>query len=420
MSITDRYVTVGAAGGGDGSSGSPWTWAEMLTNAAAGDRVNIQAGSYSRSTNADALTNSGTSTQPIILRGYLTAPGDGYQGRSNDGKGSLIATHMPTITYTTGRLNLSARSYVVLESLNVAASALDDEVLDLGGTMIVKSCIVTNAHGGSSANGIKFGGSNGAAIDCDVSSTNATSRAAIEILASGVRVIGCRLRSVGGAGVLANANRSTIAQSVIYGSVDGIKGLSSASAWECTAIANTIYGCTTGINMPSATVSQIAVLVSNLIANCTTALAVGTDGPVICANNRYVGNTAVSSTITDWFTGLNYHANTTAGNDFRDAAGNDFRLSTDSPARKAGHAYRDIGGLTYQGANLTELTGPPNSAACSLEDAVMWLLMQSVNRRDTEEGTDGDVVYNAAGSAIAEADTSDNGTTFTRAKYASA
>lgn len=75
MAWTDRYVTADAGGGGDGSSGSPWTLAEAFSSAAAGDRVNVKTGSYSI-TSATTFSTSGTSSAPIWIRGYDTSIGD--------------------------------------------------------------------------------------------------------------------------------------------------------------------------------------------------------------------------------------------------------------------------------------------------------------------------------------------------------
>ena len=66
-----KYVTTGAAGGGVGSAGDPWTLAEAMTSAVAGDIVAIAAGVYvGSSTNnkeqpAFRPSNSGTSGSPI-------------------------------------------------------------------------------------------------------------------------------------------------------------------------------------------------------------------------------------------------------------------------------------------------------------------------------------------------------------------
>lgn len=74
MALTEKYVTRTAAGGGDGSSGTPWTWAEGLANLAAGMRLNINddGTAYSIGT-AQTIATAG----PWIIQGYTTTAGDG-------------------------------------------------------------------------------------------------------------------------------------------------------------------------------------------------------------------------------------------------------------------------------------------------------------------------------------------------------
>jgi hypothetical protein len=70
MAITERYVSSLAAGGGDGSVGSPWTLVEAAAAAVAGDRVNIKAdGTYTLG--ADLTLPSGTwNVGTIVFDGY--------------------------------------------------------------------------------------------------------------------------------------------------------------------------------------------------------------------------------------------------------------------------------------------------------------------------------------------------------------
>ena len=97
MAYTERYVSALAAGGGDGSVGSPWTWEEARVACIPGTRVNVKAdGTY------NLIGNEGTSTlhymalylgrpdAPICWRGYGATPGDGERVSINMGTVALM------------------------------------------------------------------------------------------------------------------------------------------------------------------------------------------------------------------------------------------------------------------------------------------------------------------------------------------
>ena len=127
MAYTERYVTSAAAGGGDGSSGSPWTLAEAFTNAAGGDRVNIQSdGAYTVSSGS-ASTSAGSVTAPIVWRGYNSTIGDlDTVGRDTPANGShLLTADMPAITLAA---TLVPGAYNIFMNLNMSMTISDQAV----------------------------------------------------------------------------------------------------------------------------------------------------------------------------------------------------------------------------------------------------------------------------------------------------
>lgn len=107
MAITERFVTAAAAGGGDGTSGSPWTIYEAASNAVSGDRVNIQADGEYNLTSTLVISNDGVLTSPKYFRGYSSTIGDGVK---------------PTITLSSNYSIELGSDYTHLESLSIINS----------------------------------------------------------------------------------------------------------------------------------------------------------------------------------------------------------------------------------------------------------------------------------------------------------
>lgn len=393
MAITERYVTAAAGGGGTGAIGSPWTLTEAFANAVAGDRVNIQAGTYTRSA-SDTPTNSGTSTSPIIFRGYSSTIGDGYQGRTN-GNGPLVATNMPVIAYQDTYRITSTKSWVIFESIKITGNANGQLVQYATNTMLAR-CIVENASTGASAYGLGIGTQAGAyAYDCDVSLTGASGGNAA-VICSGINgVANCRITGGPAVGVAIGGSGATVIDCLIFGS----KGSQIAKTLT-TAIA-VIYGNTIvdsgaasqdGINIVTATTVP-TFIINNLITDCTQygINGVAAGNAIFAASNRLDRNTtAAVNSATDWLAATSYAHNTTVAtqaNEYQNAASRDYRLKSTSPGKSAcAFAYRDIGACQRQEPTLpsindvrvgtqygdggTELTGElvaTGGGACLLE-----------------------------------------------------
>lgn len=399
MAFTERYVSALAGGGGSGTSGSPWTWAEMLTNANAGDRVNVKAdGTYSRTSSSDVFTNAGTSASPIVIRGYGSAIGDADDD-GRDVNTALDTTNMPTITYTAGgRLNNSAKSYIIFQNLIISGSgSLNSPVLNLQDYGRAVRCKITNQDtGGSSAICVNLSGSNAWCIDCDLINIASTASSALTCSSSaGSGAIDCRMRCTNGSAVSVTSSQCNLTNCLLYGSVDAIKS-TSATAVHIVAVNCTIQGNSSdGYENSNNNVAGIPIFV-----NCTF-----TDNGGYDINSLYSGTANLAYLEyychhRDYTSGKsNGFANAIVANqidqgatgnqatDYIDYANGNFRPVKDSPIAQAGiPQYASIGafqrrenvpaaadvksGVTYGGYSANDYTGSYSGGSVDLPDAI--------------------------------------------------
>lgn len=352
MALTDRYVSSSGAGtyAGSTSAAAPMSLTTAFANAVAGDRINIKAdGTYTRA-GQDLVTPTGTVTSPIIFRGYLTTPGDGYLGRTN-GNGALITTNMPLISGATAAVNFSG-AFILVETLNIS-TATTGYAFYLTLDSVARSCKITSTGlAGAKGFGL-FGRTIG--IDCDVSMTSATGGGCgVEANTAGDIVDSCRVVI----GTSVNAIRCASSTVVIFNTVYGSGGIGiimfTAAAGNCPYIrSNTIVGCAgDGINIVTAAAS-LQKIVGNMITDnggYGINLVSASNGAFL-ARNRTRDNTAGAINLgTDWASATTFaHVTTDTGGastDYVNSAGNDYSLIAASPATSAGlPAYASIGAL---------------------------------------------------------------------------
>lgn len=341
MAFTERYVTSAASGGGAGTEGDPWTWAESLSTAAAGDRVNIQSDSgYSIS--GGTLSAAGTINSRIIFRGYNSTIGDlENQGRNADG--SINTTNFPVLTTTAAFV---PSNYSTLQNLNItgsiAASILNGSAPDF--TFAIE-CKIQNTLSSTSARAGE-GDTSSTFINCDFECTQTTHG---DVFTSDLDayLIGCRF--------IGNSSGTFAWCSIREGSVvgcafinKGTKGtsrglvLETAGTAEQLVMNNTMYNFDIPIALPNAAFTGATpIFVNNHFTDCNDGinnLFSGTaDTTIVEVNSRTRDNTTNRIGLGD---SLNIGEITTdtggPETDYVDAANGDITLISSAPAVDAG------------------------------------------------------------------------------------
>lgn len=349
MSITERYVT---STGTDTYANStnpvtPMSLTTALANMAAGDRINIKAGTYTRSAD-DTPTNDGSTTSPIILRGYTTTIGDATNGRLSGG--ALDTSMMPTIAYNAGfQYAGSGSTHVVFEALNLTFD-IDANGLVLGSNNTVINCKAHNAStGGVSACAVVSGTTQCQLIDSDFSTASGGQHAVNMSATAAGLILGCRATCAPGNGIYIASGLVIVAHCTVYSCTTGIAVNSTTS--NPMFLHNTVYGCTgDGIDVvTSSTTGQ--TFYGNHITDCG---GYGVDWNTSTCQKRFTHNRTRDNTGGatngggDWVTGVSARNVTTdtggASTDYVNA-GSDFSLIAAAPGISRAPGYlMDIGG----------------------------------------------------------------------------
>jgi hypothetical protein len=99
------------------SSSTPCSLATAISGAAAGDRINIKAGTYANTTTSRTFGTAGTTTAPVWWRGYTTTIGD-----LDYTSGTLTpGTDFPDFTWTTGAPTFNG-NHTIFSNLRFASA----------------------------------------------------------------------------------------------------------------------------------------------------------------------------------------------------------------------------------------------------------------------------------------------------------
>jgi cell division septation protein DedD len=372
--ITEWYVNDAGSGSGTGTTEpnamSFTTFTDYMSTggsftASPGDRFNIKGAITSRTTTTDVWVNGGTITSPVIVRGYSSVITDGYQGRTND-NGPIITTNMPTITYTTGRLNVTA-PFIITEALNITSAASGATVtLTTGTAGSTTRCNIVNSGTNAASVGVTLNGNVDSLVNSDVSLTGASTAAeAVNITTQNAKVVGCRIKGGPGAGIVVQTGSNSfpvIVNNTIYGcALAGIQV--SVTSDTAIIIGNTIVGGgADGINIITAN-TFVQFLVNNMITdNAGDGIdMVSTSNGAFAMNNRFRDNANTYNNAGDWITATKYNDVTSGAgtSDYVNAGGNNYNLIWTSPGRGAGSPlYADIGALQAPTPTATPVATP--------------------------------------------------------------
>ena len=358
----DKYVTATAGGGGDGSSGTPWTLAEAIAAAAGSDRVNVKVGTYTLAADATFAT-AGTTTAPIWWRGYTTTIGD----LDAAGGARVVGTNLPRIDADTATDQVViSGAYQIFSNIGVTSICTDSggAVNVTGGNIRLIRCNIDNTAANSNSRALSTAtGASVEVIGCRLKATTTATFAVSNSVATAIT--GCHI--IGGATGLTLASSNRVAYTVIESFATN--GMTCTSATGFIQLSNlTIYAAATNGILVSTIPTSGAIKIENtIIGGCTNGVNNNTGGNTNgitmlkvhfynCTNNL-VGITEIAAVTDDLGAALFLVDNDTdpfvnkAANDFSLVAGATTDKSTGYPGLFEGQTamtgYPDIGAVRH-------------------------------------------------------------------------
>lgn len=359
MAITDYFADSAAAGGGDGTTAATsgangaLTLSEMVTQinglgagGGAGRRYNVK-GSHTGRGASDTISVGGTTTAPLVIRGYASTIGDATVARSSGG--ALDTTNMPDIGYNSGFRLIISGTYTVVEALDIAGN-VSAYLLDLTATGgAATNCRAVNSSTNASSGGIRIQGTTRCrVVNCDAETGASGGNAAIRMDTTTGYIVGCRATSPGAVGINVQGGSAVVGNTVHDCGTDGI---SIASGAGTPIINNTVYGCAgDGIDVAAANPADLTFVGNHVTDNGGYGFNMnGATCGVFAAHNRTRDNTSgATSGGADWFAGTSIrHVTTDTGGpstDYTDTTTDDYSLIAAAPGISGNVGYLcDIG-----------------------------------------------------------------------------
>jgi len=258
MAWTERYVSVAGGGAHDGTTeADAWTLAEAIAAPyAAGQRINVKAGTYANTTTTRSFAVAGTTTAPIWWRGYNSTIGD---------LDADFVTAKPAITFTTGVFDVTG-SYHLFSNLDIsgAQTTAGQVRLRTGSNQYLHRCRIECTSANANGRALAFG-SIGSVTACWLKST---SSADVVQMATGADMYLLGSSIIAGAdGVsIEGAIRATVAFCTLLD--QGDNGIINNAGSRINILNNSIYSpVSDGIEFAT-TITAMAFVANNIFSEC--------------------------------------------------------------------------------------------------------------------------------------------------------